>query len=723
MTPKSGAKRDASTSQRPQKRSFSGVAREDSDDELGEDDLPWEWIYGVEPNEDHGQSHSKRRKVSDRIVGARMGSFECRVGDCVLLKAEGSNEAWVAIICEFIEPDGEGDKAANFMWFSTEKEIRNKSKKRDDFYWNELYISPSWDKNPLASINGKAQVTSLEAFLFKFPSGKIPRHFPEYGKTFICRRGCNTRTASYTDEFIWEEIYRGGKDIFELSQRIERDTKATRRRGKARGQSPHDAAYLPPQTPTKTSTVSARTPQSKRGHVEHGSRSQKRGAGKKLEFTPLATRKLFPGQAQSSPFQIARSHLHVSSVPTSLPCREGEFALVYSHLEAAITEGTGNCIYISGTPGTGKTATVREVISRLDDAVGSDELDDFIFVEINGMKITDPHQSYTLLWEALNGQRASPSQALDMLEREFGNPSPRRTPCVVLMDELDQLVTKNQAVMYNFFNWPTLRHSRLIVLAVANTMDLPERTLSNKISSRLGLTRITFPGYTHEQLMKIIQSRLEGVPDNVVDPDAIQFASRKVAAVSGDARRALDICRRAVELAERDADGDLPPTPSKTGGANQPSRAGRVTIATIKKAINEATSNPVQQHLRGLPLMSKLFMAALLLRIRRTGLAETTFGEALDELQRATVHSSPVNPGMASILGSSLKGTPASVPRPSTRPSSVHTAALDLVAAGLINLETQRAERSSKLRLAVADDEVKMALRDDGELKAMGIGI
>lgn len=160
---------------------------------------------------------------------------------------------------------------------------------------------------------------------------------------------------------------------------------------------------------------------------------------------------------------------------------------MYSHLEASISEGTGNCIYISGTPGTGKTATVREVIARLEESVGSDELDDFIFVEINGMKITDPHQSYSLLWEALRGERASPSQALDLLEREFSNPSPRRVPCVVLMDELDQLVTKNQAVMYNFFNWPTLRHSRLIVLAVANTMDLPERTLSNKISSRLGM--------------------------------------------------------------------------------------------------------------------------------------------------------------------------------------------------------------------------------------------
>lgn len=237
----------------------------------------------------------------------------------------------------------------------------------------------------------------------------------------------------------------------------------------------------------------------------------------------------------------------------------------------------------------------------------------------------------------------------------------------------------------------------------------------------LGLTRITFPGYTHEQLMRIIQSRLEGVPGDVVDADAVQFASRKVAAVSGDARRALDICRRAVEIAENDFQGD-PTTPSKRSTQDLMQR-GRVTIVTIKKAINEATTNPVQQHLRALPLMSKLLMAALLLRIRRTGLAETTFGETVDELQRATAHAAPALPGMAQILDNGLQGTPGASQRHLGRPSYVHTAALDLVAAGLVNLEAHRAERSSKLRLAIADDEVKMALRDDGDLRAMGIGV
>lgn len=216
---------------------------------------------------------------------------------------------------------------------------------------------------------------------------------------------------------------------------------------------------------------------------------------KQLEFTPLGTRALSPS-ALNSPFQIARNQLHVSSVPAALPCREEEFSTVYSHLEAAITDGSGSCIYISGTPGTGKTATVREVVAQLHASVQAEELDDFIFVEINGMKVTDPHQSYSLLWQALRGDRVSPSHALELLEREFSTPSPRRVPCVVLMDELDQLVTKNQSVMYNFFNWPGLRHSRLIVLAVANTMDLPERTLSNKISSRLGKYRHQDPAAT-----------------------------------------------------------------------------------------------------------------------------------------------------------------------------------------------------------------------------------
>lgn len=123
-----------------------GVARDDSDDELGIDDHPWEWIY--RQNQPSASASKRKRSAQHNIVGARMGSFECYVGDCVLLKAEGSNEAWVGIVAEFREADEDGDKAANFLWFSTEKEIRNSDRKRTDFLPVRSSIYISRDQTP-----------------------------------------------------------------------------------------------------------------------------------------------------------------------------------------------------------------------------------------------------------------------------------------------------------------------------------------------------------------------------------------------------------------------------------------------------------------------------------------------------------------------------------------------------------------------------------------------
>jgi len=317
-----------------------------------------------------------------------------------------------------------------------------------------------------------------------------------------------------------------------------------------------------------------------------------------------------------------------------------------------------------------------------------------------------------------------------LLEREFSSPSPRRVPCVVLMDELDQLVTKNQSVMYNFFNWPGLRHSRLIVLAVANTMDLPERTLSNKISSRLGLQRITFPGYTHDQLMSIIHSRLANVPGGVVHPDAVQFASRKVAAVSGDARRALDICRRAVEIAESEA-GGAPATPSRKQKPGQ-LQPGTVTIATIKQAINEATSSPLQQFLRSLSLASKLFLAAVLARVRRTGIAEAIIGDVIEEAKRMG-DMSGIQPIQDHLLTNELdegyetaitpkRGAPRiiKIDQKAPRALAMGATAVELMEAGIIAIESRRGERIGRLRLSVPEEEVRLALKDDDSVKGLG---
>ena len=420
-----------------------------------------------------------------------------------------------------------------------------------------------------------------------------------------------------------------------------------------------------PRTPKRFTTIT--TP---------GSRNYRVSAP--LEVTPLPSRVSSVAEAGLSPHQLARQRLHVAEVPMSLPCREEEFAAIYEQVESAILENESALIYVSGTPGTGKTATVREVINTLQQKVLDQELFAFKFVEINGMKIPDPAQAYSKLWEALTGQRVSSTNALALLQRQFKSRNAARTPCVVLMDELDQLTTTKQEVMYNFFQWPNMPNTRLIVIAVANTMDLPERTLAHKVSSRLGLTRIAFAAYTRPQLNEIIKARLETVEDIDVDKDAIDYACMRVSRVSGDARRALDICRRAFELAEPNF------TARKATG-------GKVTVKIMQSAFTELTTSPVQTYLKELPFLAKLVVKALLNATRRSGVPDSTVGDVVEESTRmCKVNTHQDIPSVMGYL----------------QPIGVMCVIRALDDAGIVTLEPGHDHRSLKIRLRVSESEV-----------------
>ena len=83
--------------------------------------------------------------------------------------------------------------------------------------------------------------------------------------------------------------------------------------------------------------------------------------------------------------------------------------------------------------------------------------------------------------------------------------------------------------------------------------------------------------------------RLSGL--SVFDKDAIQLVARKVASLSGDARRALDICRRAAELAQRDVDNrNVVATPKPSTPVKSPRKGASVSTPTKKNVYNLPTS-------------------------------------------------------------------------------------------------------------------------------------
>eukprot|EP00850_Spirogloea_muscicola_P010437 SM000061S19264 [mRNA] locus=s61:425523:429702:- [translate_table: standard] len=318
---------------------------------------------------------------------------------------------------------------------------------------------------------------------------------------------------------------------------------------------------------------------------------------------PVAAR-----QPLHDPFDRARAALALAAAPKSLPCRERERVAIDAFLEEAIADGGTHCLgvrslYVSGVPGTGKTATVMGVLRNMARRAAAGELPPFQLADINGLRLPSPQHLYSVLYESLTGQRVSHKVALKQLESIFasgggggssGAASQRqqrqRWPCILLVDELDLLMTKKQTVLYNLFNWPTLPGSQLVVVGIANTMDLPERLLP-RILSRLGLTRVAFTPYTRQQLQAIVAARLQESP--VFDAQAVELASRKVAAVSGDVRRALELCRRAVEVAQartRCATTLITSTISQAMATEE--RSDRVGMADIDVAIRETFQAP-----------------------------------------------------------------------------------------------------------------------------------
>ncbi|KQK85442.1 origin recognition complex subunit 1 [Amazona aestiva] len=443
-----------------------------------------------------------------------------------------------------------------------------------------------------------------------------------------------------------------------------------------------DDEVFTPEKKTKLSGTVSTPKSSTKSSVHTPARTPKKTPLPRTPKTPKTPRNATPEipkrkhvtQKPASVLEEARLRLHVSAVPESLPCREEEYQDIYNFVESKLIDETGGCMYISGVPGTGKTATVREVMRCLQQAAEKDELPSFHFLEINGMKLTDPHQAYVQILELLTGQKVTATHAALLLAKLFNTPGPKRKTTVLVVDELDLLWTRKQNVMYNLFDWPTQKHSKLIILAIANTMDLPERIMMNRVASRLGLTRMSFQPYTYKQLQQIISSRLNNM--KAFEEDAIQLVSRKVAALSGDARRCLDICRRATEICEFDSQKGTPEI---------------VRMAHVTEAIDEMFSSPYVNAIRNASLHEQIFLKAILAEFRRAGVEEATVQQVYRHL----------------LALCRMEG----IPSPTV--SEVMAICSRLGACRLLLVESSAKYLELRVRLNISQDDVMYALKDE----------
>lgn len=87
-------------------------------------------------------------------------------------------------------------------------------------------------------------------------------------------------------------------------------------------------------------------------------------------------------------------------------------------------KGSSTSLYISGMPGTGKTATTLEVINR----IGSDKKfrNKFKFIPINGMQLANPNQVYSAIYQSITERNCTPAVAAQFLDGFFNAKNKKR---------------------------------------------------------------------------------------------------------------------------------------------------------------------------------------------------------------------------------------------------------------------------------------------------------
>lgn len=269
-----------------------------------------------------------------------------------------------------------------------------------------------------------------------------------------------------------------------------------------------------------------------------------------------------------SPYSSVKAVFWRSHNPDSIICRDSERAVICGFIQNSVLDKQANSLYISGNPGTGKTALTNEVLNSYANRFSAESI---VMLNINCMSFSD---FPTLLHEiAVRIKGASVDKKIintpSDLYRVLTFKSPRAKNktsffFLIVLDEIDHFAKSidDQENLYSLFEIISQQGSCLSLIGIANALDLTDRLLPRLKCRNLEPKLLHFSPYTVEQIAEIITHKIASISQDslevsenaeaqieIVSRNAIELASRKVASC-GDLRKALDIIKAAINLAE-----------------------------------------------------------------------------------------------------------------------------------------------------------------------------
>ena len=326
-----------------------------------------------------------------------------------------------------------------------------------------------------------------------------------------------------------------------------------------------------------------------------------------------------------------------------LPCRKEEQDIIYNYIKKGLqTNGNYNSLYIAGMPGTGKTASVKCVVNILESELNEAKkkrnsnrelikngIIPFKKLFLSGMEYPNISNVFKIIYNFIftKQKKLTINKYIQLLDNFFSerkkyNSSielndPTNSHILLIIDEIDILINSSQNLLYNIFNWTTYEYSKLIVISISNTLDLPNR-LFPKIKSRMGNNKIMFKPYNKEELRIIIKDR--GIDLKLFSEDALRLSCVKVAAINGDLRRIFQILARAKQINEAEN------YKKKNKDKNL------VSKYNIMDAWNELFNSKISKVIKSLQINEKIIIASLLSKTKDNNINRIKVGDLYDKI-------------------------------------------------------------------------------------------
>jgi cell division control protein 6 len=242
-------------------------------------------------------------------------------------------------------------------------------------------------------------------------------------------------------------------------------------------------------------------------------------------------------------------------IPEKLPHREEQIRYFGEIVAPILKQDRCSNVFIYGKTGTGKTAVIKYVLSKLSDKAQSLSVP-FKICYINCRLAGTEYRVFASLCSALSVKVPFTGLAVgEVFDRFETALDSNNSLLIVVLDEIDELVkTKGDMLLYELTRMnESLTKSKLSLVGISNDLRFKE-LLDPRVLSSLSEEEIVFRPYNAAELHDILLERCNlAFYEGVLSEGALGLCAALAAAEHGDARRALDMLRVAGELAEREA--------------------------------------------------------------------------------------------------------------------------------------------------------------------------